>query len=34
MSRPATVTLRDVEEGDLPTFFEHQREPDAKHALM
>jgi RimJ/RimL family protein N-acetyltransferase len=23
------VTLRDVEEADLPTFFEHQREPDA-----
>jgi RimJ/RimL family protein N-acetyltransferase len=26
---PGMVMLRDVEEADLPVFFEHQREPDA-----
>jgi RimJ/RimL family protein N-acetyltransferase len=29
MASLGLVTLRDVEEADLPIFFEHQREPDA-----
>ncbi|HWO26888.1 MAG TPA: GNAT family protein [Kofleriaceae bacterium] len=29
MASSGTVMLRDVEEADLPIFFEHQREPDA-----
>ncbi|HUG90053.1 MAG TPA: GNAT family N-acetyltransferase [Planctomycetaceae bacterium] len=29
MSLAGSVRLRDVTEGDLPIFFEHQREPDA-----
>jgi RimJ/RimL family protein N-acetyltransferase len=29
MASPGSVTLREVEESDLPIFFEHQREPDA-----
>ena len=29
MVSPGIVMLRDVEEADLPIFFEHQREPDA-----
>jgi RimJ/RimL family protein N-acetyltransferase len=28
-TRTRDVLLRDVSEGDLPTFFEHQREPEA-----
>ena len=27
----SNVLLRDVAEGDLPAFFEHQRDPDANH---
>jgi RimJ/RimL family protein N-acetyltransferase len=29
MASPGFVTLREVEESDLPIFFEHQREPEA-----
>ncbi len=32
-NRKAEITLRDVEDSDLPIFFEHQKDPIARHQV-